>query len=401
MADQIQIPAKVLERSQRDHEMRERTHDRMLQDLWRHAEDGATNLYFILDAQAVWKTDSAQWHDLTLGSVAPDNCDPPGSGPTYVMGPQRGKFGCRIDVPPLCRNPIEDSQRAILGGIRKAQVLADALSLATSQDVVLRAAVRQEASWEDGEFRNPPTPRTGSTHFLWPHENIEALTYRIIDDNWVEKVLKPLVSVLVRVPDPDVRAVLESAINWHAQANSLHDLGRYVHYWASIELLGAFFYRYLDPQYAGRQAPSDVEAKVLRMLLDMNSKNYRSTVKDCHQLLHPSIRQQILALCGIVLPIESQVRGLLFGTKRTKAGAPVDGARSMFDIRNDIAHGNISHHMRDYLDKNSDVLERFRAVSQDIILATLDHAAELCRHRSETFGGASAPNSNDTNASSM
>lgn len=385
MDPEFKIPPELLERMRRDAEMRGRTNDELVQYLWQDAEEGQTKLHFVLDSRIIWKTQTPQWQDVLLGQLSPDNCDPPGSGPQRMFPQTQSHFGCRVTVDPLLRADVEHSRQAILEGIRKAQVLADAVSLVSFKSVRLRAAIRREASWSDSNPIDRAVPPEGRTHFLFSYETDEERTSANITDDWIRTQLRAFVAVLTGIPDNDVRWTLERAISWHAQANSLEGLGRYIHYWASIELLGGFFYEYLEPAHIGRPSNSDLEATVLRKLLDLSSKNYRDVVNECDRVLNPTAREKILALSKVVLPPDSDIRRMLFDKPRGEKGRPLEGARSMYDIRNDIAHGNTSALFREYLDQNAERLERFQRVSFKFIVAVLNNARQLCQHRSSGF----------------
>jgi len=398
MENTSEIPPEILAWAKRSAEMRSRTQDEMVQKLWQFCDDGMGHLHFVLETPTKWETTKPAWHDFGFAELSPDRCDPPGSGPAHVLPPRVNTLGCRVEITPIRLDAPENGRSEILKAIRSAQVLADVFSLLSTQPAVLRAARRMEGSWSsDLAPRDPPSPPGGKTHFLIAHEPNEELMSRIVSDEWVDTRVGIAAQYLASIPDEHVRRTVEAALSLHAQANALRGQGRYLHYWASIELLGAFFYEYLDASYLGRATQAETETSVLRKLLDINSKNYRDTITECHRLLRPTARQQIIALAKLVLPGRPEIRKTLFDKARDAKGRPVEGARSMYDIRNDIAHGNVSPLLREYFDENVEVLERFQGLSQEFILAVLGNATALCARRRPGFaeGGAGGDDERD------
>lgn len=364
--------------------MRALTRDELVNQLWEFSEDGQTELYFVLQARFTWETPSPAWHDVRFGHLAPDNADPPGSGFRALLAKVPHNYGLKVPVSALTRGDAEGSRQAILKCIREAQVVADTASLISGESVRLRAARRMQMSWDSSAHVSDMQPPTGKAHFLLPRETTpENIWSGFANDDWVD-TLRWFIDALRAVPDADARQTLEDAISWHAQANLLQGLGRYIHYWASIELLGSFFYEFLDPTYIGRKSADALDADVLRRLLDLNSTNYTKIVVECARIINPPVREKILAIANLVLPENADLRRTLYDKEHVN-GEPKLGARNMYDLRNDIAHGGISVHDRGYLEEHGEKLDRFRRVSFDFILHVLSSAPALCGHRSAAF----------------
>lgn len=360
------------------------TRDELVNQLWESAVDGQEELHFVLQARFTWESPNPTWHDVHFGKLAPDNADPPGSGYRSLMPKVPRNYGLKVPVSTLTRKDAAGSRQAILDCIRHAQMVADTASLVSGESVRLRAARRREASWDSSEHFSDMQPATGATHFLFPAETTQEATHTgFANDDWLG-ALRSCLEALRAITDDDVKQTLADAISWHAQANLLHGFGRYIHYWASIELLGSFFYEFLDPSRIQRKSADAVNADVLRRLLDLNSANYAKVVQECAQILNPPVREKILALADLVLPENADLRQTLYG-KEHMNGEPKQNARNMYDLRNDIAHGNISVHDRSYMEEHGEKLYRFRMVSFDFILRVLLATPMLCSHRSTTY----------------
>jgi hypothetical protein len=360
------------------------TRDELVNQLWESAVDGQEELHFVLQARFTWESPNPNWHDVHLGKLAPDNADPPGSGFRSLMPNVPCNYGLKVPVSTLTRSDAPGSRQAILDCIRRAQVIADVASLVSGESVRLRAARRREMSWDSSEHFSDMQPASGKTHFLFPIETAQETTHTGFgNDDWLT-ALRSCLTALNTITDDDVKQTLADAISWHAQANLLHGFGRYIHYWASIELLGSFFYEFLDPSRIQRRSADAISADVLRRLMDLSSANYTKVVQECAQILNPPIREKILALADIVLPQHSDLRKTLYG-KEYLNGEPKENSRNMYDLRNDIAHGNISVHDRSYMEQHGEKLDRFRVVSFEFIIRVLLSAPMLCSHRSATY----------------
>lgn len=128
----------------------------------------------------------------------------------------------------------------------------------------------------------------------------DEMTSAVVDDEWVTRSLAPFIRVLWNLESTDLRRVLLTAVSWQAHANSTDGLGRYLHYFASVELVAHFLYGALPDDVVGRVPPSEVQRKVLELLLDVNSKNYMPTVTKIAEALEVSARTKLKRIATLV-----------------------------------------------------------------------------------------------------
>ena len=161
-----------------------------------------------------------------------------------------------------------------------------------------------------------------------------------------------------------LRRILETAISRQAQANRVLGFSRYVHYWASIELLASFLGT-PPPIKIGRVPESEIRQHVLQHLLHVSSKNYTDIIRKCADLLQPSARKQIQALA----------KGIDFDTDVlfTKKQRGQESNRN----QNDIAHGNVANDDHLYADRYREELQKYSDTTRDFVIRVALAAAKV------------------------
>ncbi|MCZ7682427.1 MAG: hypothetical protein M5U28_28010 [Sandaracinaceae bacterium] len=279
----------------------------------------------------------------------------------------------------------------LASAIRSACVIADAISVLVEQPVKLRAARRLPVLYRQGspgEASGDAAEPDRTVMTFIPMEEAAETTSSVLTDDWIRGGLSAFLYALRSVSDSNVRRTLEVALSWHAQANRIGGLGQYAQYWASIELLASFFYEYCKPEFIGRKSNDAIRAEVLARLNDMASKELNETIRDCGELLRPTAQTKVRALLSVIFPKpqkedrRDKIRGLLFAKENGPDGKPIRNSKSLYDIRNDVAHGNISALDRDYYDQHAERLHQFRSVSQAFILGV--SRIRACSRRQST-----------------
>ena len=128
----------------------------------------------------------------------------------------------------------------------------------------------------------------------------EEMTAVAVDDGWIESMFAPFVRTLWMMPDSPERRVLLTAISWQGEANSAFGLGRYLHFFASVELLAHHFYNELPAEMTGRRSDTNIRKAILEQLLDLKSGNYMVAIGKCSELLEASARTKMKVLGKIV-----------------------------------------------------------------------------------------------------
>jgi len=171
--------------------------------------------------------------------------------------------------------------------------------------------------------------------------------------NTLFKIEEPFFSIIMR------------AFDWHANGNKhSNSLNRFINYWASIELLGHFFYKNLDRRKTGRLTRSQKRNKISNLLrhFDVDKPNSQ-LIKDCYAVIEPSIRTKLLSFLDSITDRNDFEQKLFHPDEATK--------KSLYDIRNDIAHGTISDHHFEEIGSYRKRLYDAARISRDIISVTV------------------------------
>lgn len=393
--EQPTIPPEFLAQMQRTHAMRQMTIDELLLGTWEFIEDGATAVDFIVDGNLSWESESGAAIKIPGGELAPDLYDPPGARTPGLLEKFRSRSLYRLSIE---TDAIDHADPAggrvkLASAIRSACVIADAISVLAEQPVKLRATRRLPVLYRQGspgEASGDAVEPDRTVMTFVPMEEAAEMTSSVLTDDWIRSGLSAFLYALRSVPDSNVRRTLEVALSWHAQANRIGGLGQYAQYWASIELLASFFYEYCKPEFIGRKSNDAIRAEVLARLNDMASNELNETIRDCGELLRPTAQTKVRALLSVIFPKpqkedrRNKIRGLLFAKENGPDGKPIRNSKSLYDIRNDVAHGNISALDRDYYDQHAERLGQFRSVSQAFILGVLESVPDLIANRQVT-----------------
>jgi hypothetical protein len=188
-----------------------------------------------------------------------------------------------------------------------------------------------------------------------------------VQDEYVADELYPLFHHARSIKNNELGALVRRALSWHATGNYIGSgLNRFVNYWESVELLAHFFYRKLPRELTNRPSKSDKKDQVLQIL------ERPPTRRNCLE-----IAQQ----CGMVVPPLPSARTVLEATLPVITGQadsaePLfakneEGGKCLYDIRNDIAHGNHCDHELEFTDLVDERLQVMRRISRDVLWQTL------------------------------
>jgi hypothetical protein len=197
----------------------------------------------------------------------------------------------------------------------------------------------------------------------------EEQTSVVLRDENISSELFLLVNKLEAVPK-DVQGVIKTAIDWHTQANYYPaGLNRYVNYWTSIELLGHFFHKRFDKG----KSKGERKAEIFKKLRDVTKKSCAKVVKDCAEILDPSVKTKISTFLDIIIADRDRLALLKDGLFRKDDKSK----KSLYEIRNDIAHGNFSEHDHELVEKVRHKLFDAKLISREILLSTIAWAEKM------------------------
>jgi len=218
----------------------------------------------------------------------------------------------------------------------------------------------------------PPPPERAVTE-SWvclplPRSQDER-TSTVLRDEHILNELLPLRDKVESLPST-VQTVIKTAIDWHAQGNRYTSgLNRFVNYWESIELLGHFFYTRLPASVVQRKAKTEKKDMIISLLKEVTQDNCMDVVKKCNEIRMPTARTKVLTFLDIITD-RDKMEALLFKPD-DKTG------KSLYQIRNDIAHGNLSEHHFETIESFSHRLFDAQKVSRQIILLSIKNAEKL------------------------
>lgn len=193
----------------------------------------------------------------------------------------------------------------------------------------------------------------------------------LLTDEHITDELFLLVDKIETLPQ-NVQTVIGTAIDWHAQANHhASGLNRFVNYWESIELLGNFFYKMLPPDVVQYKTEGDKKKAIIKLLNEkkITPRNCMKIIKDCNEIRRPTAQTKILAFLSIITDRDQMEAALFEPDDKTE--------KSLYKIRNDIVHGELSEHHFDTIELFSHQLFDVQNISQEIILLTIKNAEKL------------------------
>jgi hypothetical protein len=192
----------------------------------------------------------------------------------------------------------------------------------------------------------------------------------ILTDEAILHELIPLLRTLESLPT-NIRPIILTALDWHASANRfLSGLNRFLNYWSSIELLGNYFYKRLQADIVHRNTRRQKRDKILTVMKKgVTIDNCMTLIEDCNEIRNPSARTRILSFLGIIANRERMYKALFESDEKS--------GKSLYHIRNEIAHGSISERDFEIVESMRHRLFDARNISREIIIETINKAESL------------------------
>lgn len=195
----------------------------------------------------------------------------------------------------------------------------------------------------------------------------------LFTDKHIKDGFFPFVDNVETMP-PAVQTVIKTAIDWHAQANHFASgLNRFVNYWESIELLGNYFFDKLPTDCVERKTKSEKKDLILENLENrtVTRGNCMDEIKKCNDIRNPPIKKRLLAFLNVIADRDEMENKLFIADEQT--------GKSLYQIRNDIAHGSVSEHHFENFEKFQSRLYDAQKISGEIIFLSINNAEELAR----------------------
>ncbi len=270
-----------------------------------------------------------------------------------------------IDIVP--QNNIENAKAEIIHTLNKITILKNTISLLSESSLDWYPATYIEVEVLDV----PSPPKKGKTKELCleplQKSQEDHASYEINDD-YVKGMLN--FTKLVDSIEEPIGTVLKTSMAWHADGNRHQSgLGRFVSYWASIELLGEYFYKNLNPKLIGKKDKSTKKKQILNVLSNDLSKNIFQKIEQCFFLMNPPIREKLGSFLNLISNSNEWEKALF--------SPDADTNKSLYQIRNDIAHGLISEHDFEKVASLKKRLADMGNMSKKVVLITLGNIEKL------------------------
>ena len=276
------------------------------------------------------------------------------------------EIGGTIDID-VSQDDLENAKDKIIHALNKITILKNSISLLSESSLDWCPAMYMEVEVLD-EPSPPKKDKTKEMRFLPLQKSQEHHSSYIINDDHVKSILNFTKSV-GRVKEP-IATVLKTSMDWHADGNRHQSgLGRFVSYWASIELLGNYFYKNLKPNLIDRKNKSKKKKLILDVFSDDLSKDTFQKVEKCYFLISPPIKEKICSFLSFISGSN--------GWEKALFSPDADSGKSLYKIRNDIAHGSISGHDFEEVASLQKRLDDMGEMSRKVVLITLDNMKKL------------------------
>jgi len=366
--------------------MKKLTNSEIINNYWLHAQSlsETKRIGFIIQGNLQWHSDEANGIDFdTVARLKSYYHDPIGKHIAveqvrnylqmyFNMYEMRGTLPIEIDA----NNPV-NSMPIIENAVKSIILLCNSISTLFGSSLVWSPAIYAKVKVRP---MPPPPEDTTESHDEWVcvpfKQKQEESSSTIIKDNHVLSMIIPFFSNLNTLPE-NVKTPIATSIDWHSQGNKhTSGLSRFVHYWESIELLGTYFYQNLSKGLVSRKSKHEKRSEILKLIHDgVTESNCTSVVADCNEIRQPTAKTKIVAVFKNIFEEENVIEDLF---------NPDDiSNRSLYQIRNDIAHGNISE--KDFADKSMchRRLNDAHNISRKYILAAVSKASWLSNNLSK------------------
>lgn len=191
----------------------------------------------------------------------------------------------------------------------------------------------------------------------------EEQTSTILKDEHVESVIQA--AHHIEHLDKRISATISTALDWYSEGNRHGSgLSRFANHWASIEVIGHFFYAKLKADVVERRSKQQKKDEVIKILNNGNSTAILERITQCNVIVCPPIREKLRSVFAL-LPDSYDWENELFNRD--------DSDKSLYQLRNDIAHGNVSEHHFERVAAMKKRLWDMSQISRKVLLSTIEN----------------------------
>lgn len=189
-------------------------------------------------------------------------------------------------------------------------------------------------------------------------------TSSVIQDKDIKLIFQPFIQMVDSIPDGrgNFKEIIQTAISWHSFGNRFTSgLYSFNSYWSSFELLANWFYNISE-----KISRNEKRKAIMRIISDeITLENCLPKILECSEIINPTARMKLEKLLEN-LPEGDTIKKTIFSRDNVIK-------KSLFDLRNEVAHGKISDdHLK--LKGHLQVMLRYaRIASRRIILGAIQY----------------------------
>lgn len=359
--------------------MRQITRNQLVNTYWSHIEEieRLGFVAFVIRGSLAWKAETKRqiFSQMNYVWLKSDYYDPIGksifSEPVKIYLQQHlnqydiwGGIKVQVD-----NQNAETTKESLEQAIRDISLLCNLASLTTRASLTWLPARYTEVNVIEGIPDKSITKET-SSHKEWvciplPRQQ-EEQTSVLVNDDYIERELFPLFDAILRVGYDEVAALFRRSIAWHSIGNFLGSgLNRFLNYWEAVELLAHYFFRKFPAEVTKRPTRSERKAQILDIMTKepITLANCLAIADKCAGIMQSSIRTEMQSVIPILMGASDFAEKFFEPDDITH--------RSLYDIRNDIAHGNYCDHDLEFTELVEQRLDDMFVYSEAVIVAAV------------------------------
>ncbi len=356
------------------------TKDHVINSYWQHAAEIQRNGFvaFILRGALAWESESRQRITSPSGAVwlQSDHYDPVGKH--IAAEPVRLHMQLNLNLNDIwgglevSLNPADEagSHRTLERTVADIALMSNLASFLTGVSISWLPARYVRV----GALNVQPPPVEQSESLDWRclplARDSESHQGFVADDTFIQQNLMPCFESVQAISNPKLAGILRRALSWHARGNYLGSgLNRFVNYWETIELLCHFLYDELPATVLKKPSKAERQTQ-LQWLFDPKCSiaDLKERANEAANIVRPSIKTKLETALPVLINDDSVVSQLFIGDEKSK---------SLYHIRNDIAHGNSADHEIDFTDLVSKRLYEIQQLSEYVLTAFMRQSSVL------------------------
>lgn len=320
--------------------MRKITMNNLINTYWLFENEinESNQMGFVIHGNIQWKSTS-DWIDCPDGMSLKSNIyDPIGkhilenSVKNYLQGNMNIYEIWGLIPTDINNKDAVSSEPVLVDNIKRINFVTNSLSFLYGASLEWYPA----RYWKVRQINISPPPEKEETE-KWvciPVRRSQAeSTSSVIRDEDVKQSLIPLIQLVDSIPNGqgDFKEILQTAISWHSFGNRFTSgLYSFNSYWSSFELLANWFYNNSE-----KMSRNEKRKEIMRIISDeITLENCLPKILECSEIIKPTTRMKLEKYLEN-LPEGDAIKETIFSRDNV-------AKKSLFDLRNKVAHGKIS-----------------------------------------------------------